>query len=212
LLKIAAPALLVAAAVPLLAQMPMQAPGKPDKSLVVSGTYNADPDHSLIGWRLNHLGFNDYFGLLGYVKATLVLDPAHLESAKVTATIPVSKIMTVNSALNAELLKPAAAGGKPQFFGANPADATYVSTSVVPGADGTSATINGNLTLNGVTKPVAIAATFVGAGPSMMTKAPSMGFHGKATIKRSEFGLGYGVPLVSDQVDLEITIAFEKTR
>lgn len=213
LLKIALPAVLAAAAMPMFAQMPTSAPGKPDKSLVVAGTYAADPDHTLVGWRLNHMGFNDYFGLFGAIKGTLTIDPAHLENATISATIPVAKITTVNPALTGHLLKaPAKPGGKPDFFGPAPADATYVSTSVVPGKDGTSATINGNLTLNGVTKPVTIAATFVGAGPSMMTKVPAVGFHGKASIKRSEFGLGNYVPLVSDRVDLEISIAFEKTK
>lgn len=213
LLKLALPAVLVAAALPLLAQMPTTPPGKPDKALVVAGTYAADPGHTLIGWRLNHMGFNDYFGIFGSVSGTLTIDPAHLETAKVTVTIPVAKVTTASPGLTAHLLKaPAAAGGKPDFFGPAPADATYTSTSVVPGKDGVSATINGNLTLNGVTKPVAIAAKFVGAGASMMTRAPSVGFHGKASIKRSDFGIGNYVPLVSDKVDLDISIAFEKAK
>jgi len=210
MLRFAVPAVLAFAAAPMIAQMPMEAPGKMDKSRVVAGNYTADPQHSLIGWKVNHMGFNDYFGLFGDVAGTLTLDPANPAAAKVTATIPVSKIITANPALTAHLLKPAAAGAKPEFFGAAPADAKFVSTSVVPGADGVSATINGDLTLNGVTKPVSVAATFVGAGIGMMNKAPTVGFHGKTTIKRSDFGVSYGVPIVSDEVQLDITIAFEK--
>jgi polyisoprenoid-binding protein YceI len=63
-------------AVPLLAQSgPMQAPGAPDAARVTAGTYKADPNHTLVGWRVNHLGFNDYFGIFGDVTGTLVLDP-----------------------------------------------------------------------------------------------------------------------------------------
>lgn len=209
-LRIALPLALVALAAPSLSQMPAETPGKADKSRVVAGTYAADPSHSLIGWRVNHLGFNDYFGLFGDVSGTLVLDPANPAAAKVTATIPVSKIVTANAQLNAHLLKPAPEGGKADFFGANPADATFVSTSVVPAADGVSAAVTGNLTLNGVTKPVTLNAKFAGAGPNIMTKVPTVGFHGEAMIKRSDFGLGFGVPLVGDDVALQITIAFEK--
>lgn len=208
-LKIALPFALAAAAAPMFAQMPMEAPGKADKSRVMAGSYTADVHHSLIGWRVNHLGFNDYFGLFGSVDGTLQIDPANPAAAKVTATIPVSKVLTASAGLNAHLLKPAPAGGKADFFGAAPADATFVSTSVVPAADGVSAVINGDLTLNGVTKPVVIAATFAGAGTSM-SKKPTVGFHGTAEIKRSDFGVGYGIPLVSDEVKLDITIAFEK--
>ena len=209
-LPLALPLALSAAAVPGLSQMPTEQPGKPDKSRVTAGSYTADPSHSLIGWQVNHLGFNDYFGLFGDVGGTLVLDPANPAAAKVTATIPVAKILTVNPALTAHLLKPAPEGGKAEFFGANPADATFVSTSVVPGADGVSAAVNGNLTLNGVTKPVTLAAKFIGAGTNFFSKAQTVGFHGEATIKRTDFGMGFFVPLVSDEVTLSITIAFEK--
>lgn len=208
--KLALPFALAALAAPSLSQMPMAQPGTADKARVTAGTYAADPTHSLIGWRVNHLGFNDYFGLFGDVTGTLVLDPANPAAAKVTATIPVSKVLTASAGLTAHLLKPAPEGGKADFFGANPADATFVSTSVVPGADGVSAAVTGNLTLNGVTKPVTLNAKFSGAGTNMMNQAATIGFHGEATIKRSDFGMGFIVPLVSDEVALQITIAFEK--
>lgn len=208
-LKIALPLALAAAAAPMLAQMP-EVPGKADKSRVVAGTYTADAGHSLVAWNVNHFGFNDYFGLFGDVTGTLDIDPANPAAAKVAVTIPVAKVLTASTGLTAHLLKPGADGKPADFFGPAPADATFVSTGVVPGADGTSATINGNLTLNGVTKPVAVAATFAGAGTNPFTKAATIGFHGTSTIKRSDFNVKYGLPFVSDEVKLNITIAFEK--
>ena len=63
-------------AVPLLAQqMPSEAPGKLDPSRVAPGTYRLDPNHTLIGWRVDHLGFSDYFGVFGDATGTLMLDP-----------------------------------------------------------------------------------------------------------------------------------------
>ena len=72
--------------------------------------------------------------------------------------------------------------------------------------------ITGNLTLNGVTKPVVLTATFYGAGtlPEMMGGKESVGFTARATIKRSDFGLGFGVPMVSDAVALDIAAGFMK--
>lgn len=209
-LKYAVPAMLAAASVPMVAQMPTEAPGKMDKSRVTAGTYTADAGHTLVGWRVDHLGFNDYFGIFGSITGSLTLDPANLAAAKVSMTIPVSKVVTASAGLNSHLLKPAAPGKKPDFFGAAPADATFVSTSVVPGADGTSAKVTGDLTLNGVTRPVTIDTKFAGAGNSPMSKAATVGFHGTATIKRSDFGIAYGIPMVSDKVRLDITAAFEK--
>lgn len=208
-LKLALPLALAAAAAPMVAQMP-EAPGKADKSRVVAGTYTADAGHSLVAWKVNHFGFNDYFGLFGDVTGTLEIDPANPAAAKVSVKIPVSKVVTASTGLTAHLLKPGADGKPADFFGAAPADATFVSTSVAPGADGTSAKITGNLTLNGVTKPVTVDATFAGAGTNPFTKAATLGFHGKAAIKRSDFNIKYGLPFVSDDVTLDITTAFEK--
>ncbi|WP_062782173.1 YceI family protein [Novosphingobium capsulatum] len=205
---LAAPLALALAATPMIAQAPA-VPGQPDKARVTAGNYAADPNHSLVAWSVNHLGFNDYFGLFGDVSAKLTLDPANLSAAKVTATIPVSKVLTANAGLNAHLLRPGTEGKKPDFFGPNPADATFTSTSVTPGADGTSATIAGNLTLNGVTTPVSIAARFIGAGKGWGKE--TVGFEGTTTLKRSDFGVNGALPLVSDEVKLNITIAFEKT-
>lgn len=208
-LKFVLPLALAAAAAPMVAQMP-EAPGKADKSRVVAGSYTADAGHSLVAWKVNHFGFNDYFGLFGDVTGTLELDPANPSAAKVSVKIPVAKVVTVNQGLTAHLLKPAAEGKSADFFGAAPADATFVSTSVAPGADGMSAKITGDLTLNGVTKPVTVDATFAGAGTNPFSKAATLGFHGKAALKRSDFNIKYGLPFVSDDVMLDITVAFEK--
>lgn len=208
-LKIALPLALAAAAAPMVAQMP-DVPGKADKTRVTAGTYTADAGHSLVAWKVNHFGFNDYFGIFGDVAGTLEIDPANPAAAKVSVKIPVSKVVTASAGLTSHLLKPAADGKPADFFGAAPADATFVSTSVAPGADGMTAKIMGDLTLNGVTKPVTIDATFAGAGTNPFSKAATVGFHGKATIKRSDFNVKYALPFVSDDVTLDITAAFEK--
>lgn len=186
---------------------PAQLPGQLDPSRVVAGTYKTDKNHSLIGFRYNHFGFNDYFGIFGDVDATLTIDPKNPAAAKVEATVPINPTVA-SQGLHDHFLKPGANGGKPDFFGPNPTPAHFVSTKVVP--NGNKATIMGDLTLNGVTKPVTINAAFVGAGNSMMGNKLTVGFEGTATIKRSDFGLSTFVPMVSDKVDLTITTAFEK--
>ncbi len=190
------------------AQAPLK-PGALDRSRATGGTYTADSQHTLVGWRVDHLGFNDYFGLFGDVASTLTLDPRNPSAAKVDVTIPVNPTVA-SAALRGHLLQPGKDGKAPDFFGPDPAPARFVSTRVSPGVDGLTALIEGNLTLNGMTRPVAIEARFSGAGAHPMSKAESVGFEGRATIKRSDFGLGYGIPMVSDEVELELTAAFEK--
>jgi polyisoprenoid-binding protein YceI len=199
-----------AVATPIVAQQAMQKPGSKNPAAVTGGTYTVDPGHTLIGWRVDHLGFNDYFGIFGSATGTLTLDPKQPNAAKVEITIPVSKVTTASAGLSAHLLRPGKDGGKPDFFGAAPADAKFVSTSV--SAVGQRAKIAGDLTLNGVTKPVVLDAEFAGAGktPAQMGGKETVGFHARATIRRSDFGITNGIPFVSDDVALDITVAFQK--
>ncbi len=195
------------AATPLIGQG-MQLPGQKDASRVTAGTYAADPAHSLIGWEVNHFGFNDYYGLFGDVAGTLTIDPANLSAAMVDVTIPVSKVTTASAGLTSHLLRAGKDGGKADFFGAAPADARFVSTKVV--ADGMTAKITGNLTLNGVTREVMFDAEFTGAGTNPFNKKETIGFEAETEIKRSDYGIAYGLPVISDEVELDISVAFEK--
>ena len=196
-------------AVPLLAQNgPPQVPGTMDITRVTAGTYNTDPNHTLVGWRVSHFGFNDYFGIFGDATGTLTLDPKRPNAAKVDITIPVSKVTTASSDLTGHLLRAGKDGGKPDFFGPAPTDAKFVSTGIV--AKGTTAKITGNLTLNGVTKPVVLDTKFSGAGANPFSKKATVGFHATTMIKRSDFSVMYGIPVMSDNVKLDISVAFEK--
>ena len=198
-----------AALVPTLAaQDGPQMPGIQDPARVTAGTYAADSNHSLIGWEVSHFGFNDYFGIFGDVTGTLVLDPANPDAAKVDVTIPVANVTTASKGLTAHLLRPGKDGAAPDFFGPAPAPARFVSTSVK--AKGMTAIITGDLTLNGVTRPVTLEAEFVGAGQNPFNKKATVGFEAETEIKRSDFGVNYGIPFVSDEVELDISVAFEK--
>lgn len=187
-----------------------QLPGVKDVSRVQAGTYTADAGHTLVVWEVDHLGFSDYTGLFGDVTGTLTLDPANLAKASVDITIPVDKVTTASAGLTGHLLKAATEGGKADFFGANPAPARFVSTSVVLDEDGDEAKITGNLTLNGVTRPVTLDAEFKGAGAGPMDQKLNIGFEAETTIHRSQFGIAYGIPMVSDEVELKIHAAFIK--
>jgi polyisoprenoid-binding protein YceI len=200
----------VALAAPLLAQQALTVPGSPNPAAVTGGNYTVDPGHTHVVWTVDHLGFSPYTGIFGEVTGSLQLDPKNPNAAKIDVTIPVSKVTTASAGLTQHLLRPGKDGGKPDFFGAAPADARFVSTSVV--ASSQKARITGNLTLNGVTRPVTLDATFYGAGkaPQMMGGKENVGFTATGTIKRSEFGVGFGVPMVSDDVQLRIEAAFQK--
>lgn len=206
----AAVALAVVAVPAVIAQNAPNVPGAPDKSRVAAGTYAADAGHTMVVWQVDHFGFSKYSGIFGDVTGTLVIDPANPAASKVDVTIPVAKVTTASAGLTGHLLRAGKDGGKPDFFGAAPADAKFVSTRVVLDDEGDEATVIGNLTLNGVTKPVTLDVDFHGAGTSPYNKKPTIGFEAEGKIRRSDFGIAYGIPAVSDEVELEIHAAFEK--
>jgi polyisoprenoid-binding protein YceI len=187
-----------------------QEPGARNLAAVSGGTYSADPDHTLVIWTLDHLGFTPYTGIFGSVTGSLSIDPKQPNNARVEVTIPVAKVTTASAGLTGHLLRPAKEGAKPDFFGPTPADARFVSTKLV--TSGETAKLTGDFTFNGVTRPITLDVTFYGAGktPPQMGGKENIGFRATGTIMRSAFGLGFGVPIVGDAVKLEIAAAFQK--
>ncbi len=190
-------------AAPILAQ---QMPGSKSTTAITGGSYTADPNHTLVSWEVNHLGITPLWGLFGQVSGTLQLDPKNPAAAKVDVTIPIAKLATAAPGLSAHLVRPGKDGAKPDFFGPAPADARFVSTGV--DVTGTRAKLRGDLTLNGVTRPIALDVDFYGAGA--VGGKEQVGFEARGTLNRSDFGLGLAVPMVSDQVTLKIAAAFVK--
>jgi polyisoprenoid-binding protein YceI len=181
---------------------PPPPPPSHDTAKVTGGTYKVDPNHTQVMYSYDHLGLTTNMGLLSGATGTLTIDPKAPNSAKLSVDVPINTIHTTIAALDKELVGP-------MFFDADKfPTAHFESTSV--SAKGNSATINGNLTIHGVTKPATINATFAAVGANPMSKKENVAFNGTAKIKRSEFGVGMGVPMVGDEVTLRITAAFEK--
>ncbi|HEU4960178.1 MAG TPA: YceI family protein, partial [Sphingomonas sp.] len=96
-MRLAFAALLALAAVPVLAQdMPKHAPGAPDPSRAVAGTYTVDPDHTQVLFTLGHLGFSEYTGMFTRPTGTLTLDPANASNDAVDISFPIDKVLTTS--------------------------------------------------------------------------------------------------------------------
>jgi polyisoprenoid-binding protein YceI len=190
-------ALALLAAAPLAAQMP----GAPQVSRVLAGTYKVDPNHTQVTWTVNHMGFSMLQGQFGASGGTVTLDPARPQATKIEVTFDLTQLSTTSARFATHLKSP-------DFFDvANNPTARFESTAVR--VQGNRATVTGNLTIKGVTKPVTLQAEFIGAGPNPQSKKTNVGFRATGAIKRSDFGLGMAVPVVSDRVDLQINAAFE---
>jgi polyisoprenoid-binding protein YceI len=180
------------------------APGAPtqDPNQVRAGAYTLDPDHGKITWSVTHLGYSTYYGQFTGVSATLDLDPKAPAKSRLSVGVPLSGVLTGSAALEKHL------AGADFFDSAKFPTATFTATGIETTSP-TTARITGDLTLRGVTKPVIVDATFNQAGINPIDKRYTVGFDGRAVIKRSDFGITTFLPLVGDEVTLRIEGEFK---
>jgi polyisoprenoid-binding protein YceI len=174
-----------------------------DPGEVQAGAYRIDPAHSKITWSVDHFGFSTYVGQFGKVEGAVSLDPKAVAASKVDVTIDANSVGTLNPALDAHLKTP-------DFLDtARFPTASFKATQVKQTGPRT-ADITGDLTLRGVTRPVTVAATFNQGGVNSVDRTYSLGFAGKAKIKRTDFGVSAYAPALGDEVTLELEAELKK--
>lgn len=194
-------ALLAGAPVPALAQAEPTGPTS-DPTQVKPGRYRLDPAHGKITWSLSHLGYSTYYGQITDVAGEATLDPHDPAKSRLSVTIGTASVNGLNDKLNEHLRAP-------DFFDVQKfPQATYVSTSVEPTSP-TTARVNGELTIKGITRVVSFDATFNQAGVNPVDKAYSVGFDGRAVIRRSDFGVSAFLPILGDEVQLRLEGEFK---
>ena len=175
------------------------------------GVYTIDPPHTSVTFRVSHLGFSRYTARFGTVGGKLRFDPAHPTAMSVVATIDPKSLQlnTPPAGFHDQLM------GKSFFEAAKFPTMTFKSTKVqVTGAN--TAKVTGDLTLHGVTKPVTLDVTYNGGYPpnAMDPGGARVGFSAHGVLKRSAFGMGFGVPApgsnmgVGDDVEVMIETEF----
>lgn len=162
-------------------------------------TYTIEPNHTSIAWNANHFGFSNPSGKFSEVEGSIVFDEKHPAKSSVEATIKIATLTTGLTKFD-QHLKSA------DFFNLDKfATAKFISKKItVTGKN--KAKIEGDLTLVGITKSVTLNATFNKIGTNPLNKKETIGFSANAVLKRSEFGINYAVPDVSDNVNLIIEV------
>lgn len=177
------------------------------------GAYKLDPDHASLTFRVNHMGLSRYTARFTDMTADLQFDPANPSAMTLSATVDPRSIETDfhgdKPDFDAELAGPS------WLDAAKFPKVTFKSTKVDVTGPAT-ANVTGDLTLHGVTRPVTLETTFNGgAKPNGMDPAGSrIGFSAHGSLKRSEFGVAYGIPAagsnfgVGDEVEFFIEAEF----
>ncbi len=166
-------------------------------SAQAADNYKFDPHHTSVVWTANHFGFSNPSGKFSEVEGDLVLDEKNPSKSQVNVTIKMANLFTGYSNFVNHLKRA-------DFFNVEKyTTATFVSKKVVITGKNT-AKITGDLTLVGVTKPITLTAKLNKLDTSPITQKRTAGFTATAVIKRSDFGIDYAVPSVSDNVKLLI--------
>jgi polyisoprenoid-binding protein YceI len=181
-----------------------QPPASPNRE-VKAGDYRVEPYHTQVLFQVSHFGLSNFSGVVTGGSGSLKLDPAHPDNSKLEVSVNAATILTPVEKLTGELR------GADWLDADKYPTATFVSNRVIQTGAG-QATIDGDLTLHGVTRPVTLKATFVGAGVNPITKGYTVGFDGEGAIRRTEFGIKTYAPMIGDTVHLTIHAAFELRR
>jgi Uncharacterized conserved protein len=162
-------------------------------------TYNFDPSHTYPMLEISHLGFSFFRGVFMKTSGKVVLDTA-AKTGSLDAKIDTSSINMGGEKLEKQLK------GE-DFFNVEKFPAmTYKSSKANFNGDNV-ASIEGDLTLLGVTRPVTLNVDYFKCGTHPYTKKPACGANATAAIKRSDFGMKYLLGPVGD--DVKITIQVE---
>jgi len=161
-------------------------------------TYTVDGTHTFPRFSYSHFGYSTQLSRFDKTTGTVVFD-AEAKTGSVDIVIDMKSVNTGFVDFNGHIQ------GEDFLDTAKFPQATFKSTKVVFEGDKPK-TIEGNLTIKGVTKPVTLTVTSFQAMPHPMLKKPAMGANAFTTIKRTEFNAGKYAPYVGDEVRIDIAL------
>lgn len=186
-------------------------PAMPPVKAPPAGVYQVDKAHASLQLRVSHMGFSTYTTRFSRFDATLTFDPNNLPASKLVATVdPASLEMDAAPKMCVDIVQ------GPQFLDTKKFPKIVFRSEKVRMTGAKSFEIAGTLDLHGVTRPLVLTGTYNGgyAGIAGMDPHARIGFSAHGTFKRSDFGMGYGVPApgttmgVGDSIDVSIEVEF----
>lgn len=154
--------------------------------------------HAFVNFKISHLGYSWLYGTFKDFDGSFSFDAAKPQDSKVNVTLNTTSVDTNHAERDKHIRSD-------DFLNVSEhPTATFASTAVTSTGEGT-ADITGDLTLNGVTKPVVIAATFIGEGKDPWGGYRA-GFAGSTTLKLKDFGITKDLGPASESVELIISV------
>jgi polyisoprenoid-binding protein YceI len=190
---------------------PAAPPAIPPVSAPPAGQYQLEKSHASLLFRVSHLGFSTYTTRFSRLDAELTFDPNNIPASQVATTIDASSLeMDAAPATCLDIVK------GPKMLDTAKFPKIIFRSQKVRMTGARSMEISGTLDLHGVTRPVVLTGTFNGgyAGMPNMDPHARIGFSAHGSLKRSDFGITFGVPApgttmgVGDLIDFSIEAEF----
>jgi polyisoprenoid-binding protein YceI len=162
-----------------------------------AGAWTIDPAHSRVGFTVRHLGISTIHGQLNEFAGTVAVG-SDLGSSSVNLSAKMASITTASSFRDGHLLTSEILDAETY------PDLVFRSTSISEKPGGFA--LDGELTIRGITKAKTFDVAFHGTGTHPMDNSTRAGFTATGTLDRSEFDAGWGVPMLSDAVQLTLDV------
>ena len=168
-----------------------------------AGEYTLDKSHTTVLFKIQHLGLSTYVGRFNSFDASLDFDPENPSNMQLQASIDIDSLDINNPDLKDDLM------GRAWFNQSRYPNAVFTTQSVVALGDN-DFKFTGNLDWRGVVKPIELTVTFHGGANNILTQKYTLGFSAKGSFKRSDFGMDAYIPLVGDEINLEVFSEFQR--
>jgi polyisoprenoid-binding protein YceI len=158
-----------------------------------------DPGHTAIAFSWTHHGFSHPLARIEQPSGVVHWSRSDLSLSSVEVTLPLEGLRTGDDDLNRRLR------GSDFFDAVHYPTITFKSTQISPQTGTNEFTLVGALTVHGITQPVTLLAK-INSVRDVPGQPPQMGFDADGVLRRSDFGLGRYVPMVSDGIAIHITV------
>lgn len=167
-------------------------------AIVLAATFMADPVHSSANFTAVHLGISHVNGIIPIKSASIEVANGSNIPTSAKASLDPSGVDTRNSTRDGDLKSD-------HFFDvAKQPEMSFTSTAINK-VDATHFTMTGDLTMHGQTHPVTLTCEFLGRMTDSHNRE-HLAYSAKTTIDRTQWGMTYGNPVVSNSIDLELDI------
>jgi polyisoprenoid-binding protein YceI len=168
-----------------------------------AGTYEIEPTHTSITWRLSHGGLSTYTARFDKISGSIEFNPQAPTTSSAAIMIDPNSVNTGLPDFDKKIAKDV-------FKAETTPMMTFRSTSLTA-TSATTGTMTGDLTVAGVTKPVTLAVAYNTGRMSPFARRQNIGFSATGKLKRSDWGMTSWMDFgIGDDVDLIIEAEFLK--